>query len=87
MDPRTTPITALADGVAAGRPHQVEAAVRAAYAAGIGRDALVIAVDMVRRSMAVPLLLIVHAYVLIYEWDPTPRRRPTPPPHLAPRGA
>lgn len=68
MDTHLTPITDFAEAIAEHHPEEFEAAVRTAYETGVSRDALLMAVDVVRAAAGVPAPLVTQAYAAVHRW-------------------
>ncbi len=63
-----TPITEFAAVVAAGQTDQFESIVKAAYAAGVSRDTLLMAVDVALQLAEVPAPVAAEAFAAVHRW-------------------
>lgn len=82
-----TPITTVAEVVAAQRQADIEDAVKAAYRAGATRDTLLMAVEVARQVVEVPGPVVARAYATVHQWSWMAARRQAPRLGMVPQAA
>ncbi len=87
MTNRNAHLIAPMDAVTTGRSEQFDHVVQGAYAAGLGRDDLLGAVEISRFLVDVPALVLAQAYATVSVWPVTVVRRFLRQPALVPRAA